>query len=223
MGILLGTYNDLVKEAEEAAKNAELQERIEFLNKYASLATELMAAEFPNDYTKDDVVALADRLIERDLAITDQQEKTAEAVETIGEYVKVARELLEKENGKDFTETTVEKLASTLYELDAVDEFCKEASVIAEVAFVDGVNKLAEAEFESIDEIEEALKTAGMMDAMKPAMAATKKFVTESAGSVADKAKYLYRKNPVATVAGAAGLTGLAAGVTVGRASGGDR
>ena len=79
MALLIDVYNDLVKEATEIETKEMLAERVEFLNKYADLATELLSAEFPNDYNKDDVIALADKLIERDMVISNEQEKQAQA------------------------------------------------------------------------------------------------------------------------------------------------
>jgi hypothetical protein len=165
MGILLGVYKELAKEAEAQAQYADLQEKVDFLSKYAEAATELLNAEFPNDYEKQDVVELADRLIQRDVEIAEVQEKTAEAVETLEEYVKVARALLD-EQGEEYYDTTVEKLASSLFELDAENQFYKEAAVIAEAGFVDEFNKLAETDFTTIADIEEAMKMAGFGQGM---------------------------------------------------------
>ena len=161
MGILLGVYKDLAKEAEAQEQYADIQEKVEILSKYAEAATELLNAEFPENYDKADVVELADKLIQRDLEIAEVQEKTAEAVETLAEYVKVARALLDEE-GNEYYDSTVEKLASSLFELDAEDQFYKEAAIIAEAGFVDEFNKLAETDFTTIAEIDEAMKMAGI-------------------------------------------------------------
>lgn len=160
MALLINVYNDLVKEAEEAATKEVIAERVEVLSKYADLATELLNAEFPNDYSKDDVVALADKLIERDMVITAEQEKQAEAKALLGEYVQVSRDLLTQEYDKNFNDADVEKLASTLYELDLEDEFAKEAQAIVEFAFLNELNKLAGTEFTTLDEVKEFSKEA---------------------------------------------------------------
>ena len=157
MGILLEVYDEMVKEAEKEAAYAVLQERVELLNKYAAVATELLNAEFPNNFEKADVVELADKLIQRDIDINEAQEKTAEINETLTEYVKTARALLEDEK-VEFTDSTVEKLASALIDIDLKDNFEKEANVLEEFAFLDEFNKIAETNFESIDELEEALE-----------------------------------------------------------------
>jgi hypothetical protein len=208
-----------VKEAEVASTYALLQERVEFLNKYASAATELLSAEFPNNFDKADVVELADKLIQRDAEIAETQEKVAEATAVIGEYVKVARTLLETENGKDFTDTTVEKLASALFEIDAKDQFFKEAGAIGDAAFLDEFNKLAGTEFESIESLEEAVKEAAMPEIFGKGLAAIKGFGTNMAGKAADFAM----KNPK-TTAGIALGGAAGAGVVAGRMSksGGD-
>ena len=226
MAILLEVYNDMIKEAEETATKAVIQERVNLLDKYASLATELLNAEFPNDFSKDDVVELADKLIERDVAIADAQEKTAQAKELIGEYVKVSQSLMERQYGKDFTPADVEKLASTLYEMDATAELEKEADVIAMAAFLDEFNKLAETSFETAEALEEAIKQAGLTGAgrvwndVKGAMTGIGKKVGKGVKTVAATAA----KNPK-TAVGIAGGSLLAAGVAghaMARFGGGD-
>jgi len=220
MALLINVYNDLVKEAEEAATKEVIAERVEVLSKYADLATELLNAEFPNDYNKDDVVALADKLIERDMVITAEQEKQAEAKELLGEYVQVSRDLLAQEYDKDFKEVDVEKLASTLYELDLEDEFAKEAQAIVEFAFLDELNKLAGTEFTTLAQVKELIKDANLYselaaNAPKTIMGKAKALGTAVVGKAS--------ANPKAA-AGIVGGTALAAGVGAGRASksGGD-
>jgi hypothetical protein len=164
MALLIDVYNGLVKEATEVATKEMIAERVELLDKYAALATELLNAEFPNNYDKNDVIALADKLIERDIVISDIQEKQAEAKELIGEYVKVSRDLLTQDGG-EFNDATVEKLASTLYELDLEDEFSKEAQAIVEHAFLDELNKVAGTEFTSLEEVKEFSKEAVNLEA----------------------------------------------------------
>lgn len=86
MADLLQMYEDMLVEANDAEeealeKNAEEQmtaDRIEVLTKYATLADNMMAEEYGDDYTEDDVKELAAMLIENDAAIEEQQEKIAE-------------------------------------------------------------------------------------------------------------------------------------------------
>lgn len=75
MSLLIDVYTSMVKEAEA---QAEVAERVDILSKYASAAEELLQASFPNDYTKEDVIELADRLIAKDAVETEEAEKTAE-------------------------------------------------------------------------------------------------------------------------------------------------
>lgn len=215
MALLLDVYNGMIKEAEEAQENAVMQERVEVLNKYAEAATELLNAEFPNNYSKQDVVELADRLIQRDIEIENANQKTAEAVELLNEYVKVARELLVSEYG-DTNDAQVEKLASTLFELDAEEDFNKEAEAISEFAFLDEFNKLAGTAFESIEALEaEVEKVAGGKAGLLTSM---QKNVTKG---VKQMGAYM-KKNPGQAAGIGAGVVGAGAlGLGVGR-SGGD-
>lgn len=162
MAILLDVYSEMQKEAEEAEQTKLVNERVEVLDKYAALATELLHAEYPNDFTQDDIVALADKLIQRDLAIEDQNEKTAEAKQLVTEYVKVAEQMLQQEHGKEYTPQTVELLADKLMELDAKDMFEKEAETVTQIAFLDELNKTVGTDFKSIDEFEEMIKSSGV-------------------------------------------------------------
>ena len=224
MALLIDVYNDLVKQAEELETKEMLAERISILDKYASAATELLNAEFPNNFDKNDVIALADRLIERDIAIGDMQEKQAAAVELLGEYVKVSRDLMAQEYGKDFSDTAVEKLASTLYEMDLEDEFSKEAQSIVEFAFLDELNKVAGTEFASIDEVKEFSKEAAID------LAAAGKWIQNKGARLANQGKMkvlqateLASKHPgaAAGVAAAVPAAAFAAG-RVSKTSGGD-
>ena len=72
---LLEVYDNMLKEAEAQEV---VNERVEFLAKYAEAAEGLLQAEYPNNFAKEDVIELADRLIAHDVAISEQQEKTAE-------------------------------------------------------------------------------------------------------------------------------------------------
>ena len=89
MSNLLETYNNMVAQANEVAeaeefnKEAEAAEnaRVEVLHKYASAADELLSAEYGEDYNEDDVVELAQHLINNDVAQEEAQEKVAEYVD----------------------------------------------------------------------------------------------------------------------------------------------
>lgn len=83
---LLEIYDSMLEvgqqKAEEAfEKNAEeavVGERIEILTKYASAADDMLAEEYGEDFTEDDVKELATYFIENDTAVEEQQEKVAE-------------------------------------------------------------------------------------------------------------------------------------------------
>lgn len=199
MAILLDVYNTMIKEAADASANAELQERVEILSKYASVATELLQSEYPNDFTKEDVLELSNALIQSDIQGALEQEKQAEATNLLSEYVSVADDLLKQEYGDQYGAPEVEKLASTLYELDAEEQFVKEADAIAEFAFLDEFNKLAETNFQSADELSEALEKIGAPKMLADAAAKAKQWFSQlgkatsnGAGTVSGKAKDLW-------------------------------
>ena len=89
MANLLETYNAMVEanasgiEEEAIIKEAEAQDnaRVEVLHKYASAADNLLAEEYGDDYDENDVVELAQRLINHDVEQEEAQEKVAEYVE----------------------------------------------------------------------------------------------------------------------------------------------
>tara|TARA_B110000196_G_C21000741_1_gene592838 strand:- start:229 stop:552 length:324 start_codon:yes stop_codon:yes gene_type:complete len=89
MANLLDTYENMVasshEDAEQDAMNKEAEaqdnQRAEVLNKYASAADNLLAEEYGDDYNEDDVVELAQRLINNDVEQEEAQEKVAEYVE----------------------------------------------------------------------------------------------------------------------------------------------
>jgi hypothetical protein len=72
---LLTVYENMQKEAEAKAL---IQERVDVIEKYASLAEGLLQQEYNKDYTQDDVVELTDKMIQHDLAVEDQLAKVAE-------------------------------------------------------------------------------------------------------------------------------------------------
>ena len=89
MSGLLDTYNNMVAASEanaeeaEAVKQAEAVEnaRVEVLTKYASAADNLLAQEYGEDYEQSDVIELAQKMINHDIAQEERQEKVAEYVE----------------------------------------------------------------------------------------------------------------------------------------------
>ena len=89
MSGLLDTYNNMVAASEanaeeaEAVKQAEAVEnaRVEVLTKYASAADNLLAQEYGEDYEQSDVIELAQKMINHDIAQEESQEKVAEYVE----------------------------------------------------------------------------------------------------------------------------------------------
>jgi len=89
MSNLLDTYNNMVANANANAEEEYLQKeaeaadnaRVEVLHKYASAADELLATEYGDNYNEDDVVELAQRLINHDVQEEEAQEKVAEYVD----------------------------------------------------------------------------------------------------------------------------------------------
>jgi len=65
--------------SEEEVKIA--SEAMDTLAKYAELADEALKAEYGNDYTLEDVEKLAEKLIEHDMSIYEEEVKVAELVE----------------------------------------------------------------------------------------------------------------------------------------------
>ena len=83
---LLDTYNSMlaqsqaqqVEEVEKTAAATEVDERIAVLEKYAALADDLLEQEHGSEYTEDDVVKLAQLMINHDIQVQEEQEKVAE-------------------------------------------------------------------------------------------------------------------------------------------------
>ena len=79
---LLDVYTNMVNSQYETEKVAEateaVDERVQVLEKYAELADNLLAEEYGNNYEKEDVVKLANLLINHDLEVQEQMEKVAE-------------------------------------------------------------------------------------------------------------------------------------------------
>ena len=98
MANLLEVYEDMLKQAEAQEL---VNERVEFLAKYASAAEELLQAEYPNNYEKSDIIELADRLIAHDTSVAEMQEKTASLEEQgramAQDYVEALVQEFEKE------------------------------------------------------------------------------------------------------------------------------
>ena len=86
MANLLDIYNSMIEndqvEKEEALeKTAEeelIEERIDTIAKYATIADNMLAEEHGKDYTEEDVQELASYLIDHDAELEAQQEKVAE-------------------------------------------------------------------------------------------------------------------------------------------------
>ena len=95
MSKLLEVYDGMLK---QAAEQDLVNQQIEFLAKYASAAEQLLQAEYPNDFRKQDVAELADALISHDVKAVGEQEKVA-ALEEIGRDL--AREYVKSELEKD--------------------------------------------------------------------------------------------------------------------------
>jgi len=98
---LLEVYDNMLKEAEAQEL---VNERVEFLAKYAEAAEGQLQEHYPNNYTKSDVIELADRMIDHDMQIADMQEKTAEwdnqGREMAHDYVSTLIEEIEKDAAK---------------------------------------------------------------------------------------------------------------------------
>lgn len=88
MGRLLDRYEEVLEKVAEEQLEQEPQlteEQAEIIYKYASVADELLADEFGNDYEAEDVEKLATLMLQHDLAVEEQEEqdmaKIAEAEE----------------------------------------------------------------------------------------------------------------------------------------------
>lgn len=89
MSNLLETYEAMKANAQAEAQAEEIQkeaeavvaERADVLQKYASVADELLAKEYGDDYKENDVVELAQHLINHDIEQEQAQEKVAEYAE----------------------------------------------------------------------------------------------------------------------------------------------
>lgn len=75
MGNLLEKYEEMQKVAETEALE---QERVETIVKYASVAEEALSERFGDNYNEDDVIKLAEFLIDSDLEAEEEYEKIAE-------------------------------------------------------------------------------------------------------------------------------------------------
>lgn len=76
---LLDVYENMVGQAYEQEKVASVQsEEMQVIEKYASVADNLLAREFGNNYEEQDVIKLAQMLISNDIYQQEQIEKVAE-------------------------------------------------------------------------------------------------------------------------------------------------
>jgi len=82
----LAEAEEVEKTAEEAELEKIAEEDLEILTKYATVADNLLAEEFGEDYNEDDVVKLATKLIENDVAEAEDYEKIA-ALEEAGQII----------------------------------------------------------------------------------------------------------------------------------------
>jgi len=86
---LLETYENMNTKAEEAAAEEAMQkeaeavvaERVEVIAKYAEAADVILAEEYDNDYTEEDVVKLAAYMLDADIEEEESMDKIAEYVE----------------------------------------------------------------------------------------------------------------------------------------------
>jgi hypothetical protein len=107
---------------EETEETSLKNERVEVIEKYAALADNLLAEEYGEDYEADDVVKLAEYLIDYDVEAEEQIEKYAE-YETAGRVMADAfMDQLSDEDTEDVEKTaeedvekTAELIVSTLY------------------------------------------------------------------------------------------------------------
>lgn len=84
MANLIDVYNQMASQAqpeshEKTAEQVAVEERMEVINKYASLADSALAKEYGTDYTEDDVVKLAELMFNHDVEYQENMEKVAEA------------------------------------------------------------------------------------------------------------------------------------------------
>lgn len=113
MGKLLDAYEEMQKTATEenvveetkAEEQAEVDERVETLAKYATVADELLTKEHGDDYAEDDVTKLAILLLEHDMEQEQLMEKVAE-YEEAGQIMAraFAKELDDLSSKKEETE-----------------------------------------------------------------------------------------------------------------------
>ncbi len=79
MSNLIEVHEQMLKQAADKVAETKVQaERVEVLQKYAEYAKGLMDQAYPNNYTEDDVVHLAELLIAHDIEAEEEQQKVAE-------------------------------------------------------------------------------------------------------------------------------------------------
>ncbi|MBC8437010.1 hypothetical protein H8D85_01655 [bacterium] len=86
---LLNTYENMVKSAQQTAEQEEIEkqaaavvdERVEVLAKYAEAADGILAEEYGEDYTEEDVTKLASYMLDQDIQEEENMSKVAEYVE----------------------------------------------------------------------------------------------------------------------------------------------
>jgi hypothetical protein len=87
--------SELLKIHDEMLKKAEVEQlitnRVSLLEKYAAFATEKLQEAYPNNFTQDAVVELADQMIQHDLAVEEAEVKQAELQEKVAEFDEFGR------------------------------------------------------------------------------------------------------------------------------------
>jgi len=176
----LERYEEL-KNMEKAATESEALEtqRKEVIEKYASLATDLLTEEHgEGNFSNEDIEKLAVYMIDHDIEAEENIEKEAENTdseedpkEVIEKYAAFADNLLAEEYGEDYEEEDVVKLATLLIEddlqaeeLEKYAEFEVAGQVMA-ASFLDALSDTAEdAEEEKVAEEEEKTAAENIVD-----------------------------------------------------------
>jgi hypothetical protein len=88
MSNLLEIHEQMLKEAETKQL---MEDRVSILEKYAAYAEQLLQKDYPNNFNKSDVVELADKMIQHDIEVEEQQAKEAELQEKVAEVDALGR------------------------------------------------------------------------------------------------------------------------------------
>lgn len=71
----------------EAEQREVLTERVSILEKYAALAESELQKAFPNNFNKQDVIELADQMIQHDLGVEEEAVKQSQVSEDVVEKI----------------------------------------------------------------------------------------------------------------------------------------